>query len=81
MTKSALLASVVRAVLALVALALPTAARASFLPPEMMDTVTMYLAWFIIIFVPIAGIVLFWLVHILPEKIAHKRRHPQRDAI
>jgi hypothetical protein len=25
--------------------------------------------------------VLFWLVHILPEKIAHKRHHPQRDAI
>ena len=24
---------------------------------------------------------LFWLVHILPEKIAHKRHHPQRDAI
>jgi hypothetical protein len=31
--------------------------------------------------VPIGGIVLFWLVHILPEKIAHKRHHPQRDAI
>ena len=31
--------------------------------------------------VPIAAIVLFWLVHILPEKIAHKRHHPQRDAI
>ena len=30
---------------------------------------------------PIAGIVLFWLVHILPEKIAHKRHHPQKDAI
>ena len=41
----------------------------------------MYLAWFVIIFVPIGGIVLFWLVHILPEKIAHKRHHPQRDAI
>jgi hypothetical protein len=46
-----------------------------------MGKVAMYLAWFIIIFVPIAGIVLFWLVHILPEKIAHKGRHPQRDAI
>ena len=41
----------------------------------------MYLAWFVIIFVPIGLIVLFWLVHILPEKIAHKRHHPQRDAI
>ena len=62
-------------------MALPFGAHASFLPPEMMDSVAMYLAWFIIIFVPIGGIVLFWLVHILPEKIAHKRHHPQRDAI
>ncbi len=63
------------------ALAFPPAARASFLPPEMMDTAAMYLAWFVIIFVPIGGIVLFWMVHVLPEKIAHKRHHPQRDAI
>ncbi len=41
----------------------------------------MYVAWFIIIFVPIGAIVLFWMVHVLPEKIAHKRHHPQRDAI
>jgi hypothetical protein len=25
--------------------------------------------------------VVFWLVHILPEKIAEKRHHPQKDAI
>jgi hypothetical protein len=31
--------------------------------------------------VPIILIVVFWLVHVLPEKIAHKRHHPQRDAI
>ena len=30
---------------------------------------------------PIVGITLFWIVHVLPEKIAHKRHHPQRDAI
>jgi hypothetical protein len=47
----------------------------------MMDSAAMGLAWFIIVAVPIGGIVLFWLVHILPEKIAHKRHHPQRDAI
>jgi hypothetical protein len=61
--------------------ALPSAARASFLPPEMMDSAAMGLAWFIVVFVPIGGIVLFWMVHVLPEKIAHKRHHPQRDAI
>jgi len=41
----------------------------------------MGIAWFVIIVMPIAGIVLFWMVHVLPEKIAHKRHHPQRDAI
>jgi hypothetical protein len=47
----------------------------------MMDSAAMGLAWFVIIVMPIGGIVLFWLVHVLPEKIAHKRHHPQRDAI
>ena len=47
----------------------------------MMDTAAMGLAWFVICVVPIGGIVLFWMVHVLPEKIAHKRHHPQRDAI
>jgi hypothetical protein len=69
------------ALAALAALAIPVSAQASFLPPELMDKAAMYLAWFVIIAVPIGGIVLFWLVHILPEKIAHKRHHPQRDAI
>ena len=46
----------------------------------MMDTAAMAIAWFVIIIVPIGGIVLFWMVHVLPEKIAHKRQHPQRDA-
>ena len=69
------------AVLALVALAFPSAAGASFLPPEMMDTMATYISWFVVIVVPIGAIVLFWMVHVLPEKIAHKRHHPQRDAI
>ena len=63
---------------AVAGLAMPSAAHASFLPPEMMDTAATYLAWFIIIVIPIGGIVLFWLVHVLPEKIAEKRHHPQR---
>ena len=68
-------------VLAMAALLFSPAAHASFLPPEVMDKAAMGIAWFVIIAVPIGGIVLFWLVHILPEKIAHKRHHPQRDAI
>jgi len=47
----------------------------------MMDTAAMGLAWFVICVVPIGGIALFWMVHVLPEKIAHKRHHPQTDAI
>ena len=62
-------------------LALPCAAHASFLPPALMDSVSWGVAWFVVVVMPIAGIVLFWMVHVLPEKIAHKRHHPQKDAI
>jgi hypothetical protein len=74
-------ARIAAAVLPACALIFPTLAHASFLPPELMDSAAMYLAWFVVIFVPIGAIALFWLVHVLPEKIAHKRHHPQRDAI
>ncbi len=67
--------------LAMAALVFPPSAHASFLPPELMDTMATYIAWFVVIVVPIGAIVLFWMVHVLPEKIAHKRHHPQRDAI
>ena len=74
-------AGIASAALALAGLAFSPGVGASFLPPEMMDTAAMGLAWFVIVAVPIGGIVLFWMVHVLPEKIAHKRHHPQRDAI
>jgi CBS domain containing-hemolysin-like protein len=63
----------------LLAAALP--ARAAFLSGEALDTAADILAWVILVFVPIAGIVIFWLVHILPEQIAEKRHHPQQQAI
>jgi Protein of unknown function (DUF3302) len=69
------------ATLAMAACVIPSAARASFLPPEMMDAAAGYIAWFVICVVPIAVIVLFWLVHVMPEKIAEKRHHPQKEAI
>ena len=56
-------------------------ARASFLSGEALDTFADILALVVICIVPVVVIVLFWLVHVLPEKIAHKRHHPQRDAI
>jgi CBS domain containing-hemolysin-like protein len=45
------------------------------------DTAADVLAVFVIIAVPIGGIYLFWKVHILPEIVAEKRHHPQKDAI
>jgi CBS domain containing-hemolysin-like protein len=48
---------------------------------EFADKAATFLAVFIIIVMPVGGIVLFWLVHVLPEKIAEKRHHPQKDAI
>src|SRR5688572_9662832 len=39
------------------------------------------LAIVVLIIVPAAVIVLFWIVHVLPEKIAHKRHHPQTAGI
>ena len=62
-------------------LARPEAAYASFLSPEAEDTLATFLAIFILFIVPVVLIVLFWLVHILPEKIAHNRHHPQFEAI
>jgi CBS domain containing-hemolysin-like protein len=59
----------------------PGEARASFLSPELEDKLATFLALFIIFVVPVVLIALFWMVHVLPEKIAHKRHHPQFEAI
>jgi CBS domain containing-hemolysin-like protein len=69
------------ALFGLCAAAFPGAAFASFLPPELMDTAADWLALFVVFVVPIGGIVLFWLVHVLPEKVAEQRHHPQKTAI
>ena len=59
----------------------PSEARASLLSPELEDKLANFLALVVIFLVPIVLIVLFWLVHIMPEKIAHQRHHPQFEAI
>jgi len=59
----------------------PAPAWASFLSGDLLDTAADWLALFVVFVVPCVVIVLFWIVHVLPEKIAHKRHHPQRDAI
>jgi hypothetical protein len=56
-------------------------AAASVLSGEALDTAAEVMSWVVLVIVPIAVIVLFWMVHVLPEKIAHKRHHPQTKAI
>jgi hypothetical protein len=56
-------------------------AHASFLSGDTLDSAANVLSWVILVIVPIIGITIFWLVHVLPEKIAHKRHHPQTQAI
>jgi CBS domain containing-hemolysin-like protein len=56
-------------------------ARASFFSGEALDTAADVLAIVVLIIVPVIGIVVFWLVHVLPERFAEKRHHPQTEAI
>ena len=60
---------------------LPQSAHASMFHGETLDAIANGISWVAIIIAPIIGIVIFWLVHILPEKIAHKRKHPQTRLI
>src|SRR5438046_10294249 len=62
-------------------LALPSRAHASMFHGETLDSVANVIAWFALIIAPIVLIAVFLLVHILPEKVAEKRRHPQLGAI
>jgi CBS domain containing-hemolysin-like protein len=59
----------------------PADARASMFSPAVEDKLATILALVVLFVVPVVLIVLFWMVHILPEKIAHKRHHPQFEAI
>lgn len=60
---------------------LPVAAEASFLQGEALDAVADFMAIVVLIIVPPIVIGIFWIVHVLPEKIAHKKHHPQTPAI
>jgi CBS domain containing-hemolysin-like protein len=67
--------------LVLAPLLAPAAAHASMFKGDTLDAVANGIAWVVLIVVPIVVLVVFWLVHILPEKIAEQRRHPQSKAI
>jgi hypothetical protein len=61
--------------------ALPSRAHASLFHGETLDSIANGISWVVLIVGPMIGIAVFWMVHILPEKIAEKRRHPQAKAI
>jgi CBS domain containing-hemolysin-like protein len=66
---------------ALAALLAAHPAHASFMQGDTLAKAANVIAWVVIVVVPIVAIVVFWLVHVLPEKIAHKNHHPQTKAI
>jgi len=59
----------------------PALANASFLPPDLIDGFANIISWVVLIVLPVGFIAGFWYVHILPDTIAKRREHPQRDAI
>src|SRR5688500_3200957 len=69
------------ALFTLALLLLPTPAHASMFQGETLDAVANVLAWAVLVIAPAVGITVFWLLHILPEKIAYKKNHPQAHAI
>jgi CBS domain containing-hemolysin-like protein len=62
-------------------MASPARAHASIFQGETLDSIANGISWVVLIVAPVIGIAIFWLVHILPEKIAHKKMHPQTRAI
>ena len=74
-------ARTIAALFVFVLLFVPSDARASLLSEEAEDKLATFIALFVIFVVPAILIALFWMVHILPEQIAHKRNHPQFEAI
>ncbi|HUG56664.1 MAG TPA: DUF3302 domain-containing protein [Candidimonas sp.] len=48
---------------------------------ETANAVADVFVWVVIVLVPILVVWLFWKVHVMPEIIAEKRQHPQKEAI
>ena len=56
-------------------------AHAVFLSGEALDKAADIVALVVLFVVPVLVIAVFWLVHIIPEKVAEKREHPQKESI
>jgi hypothetical protein len=59
----------------------PVNAHASMFKGEALDKVADVMTWVVLVVSPIVGIIVFLAIHILPEKIAEKKQHPQVKAI
>jgi hypothetical protein len=62
-------------------LTLPAHTHASLFQGETLDAIANGISWVVLVIGPIIGVAVFWMVHILPEKIAERKRHPQAKAI
>src|SRR6187551_2545004 len=60
---------------------LPQSAHASMFHGETLDSIANGISWVVLVIAPIIGITVFWLLHVMPEKIAEKKKHPQTHAI
>lgn len=56
-------------------------AHASLLEGGALDTAANVISWIALLVVPMVLISGFWWLHIMPEKVAEKRKHPQLAAI
>ena len=65
----------------MIALTMAPSAHASLFSGETLDAVADGAAWVVLFIAPLAAIGIFLIIHILPEKIAEKKQHPQLDAI
>jgi CBS domain containing-hemolysin-like protein len=70
-----------KGVLLSLVLSLPVTAHASIFHGETLDKVADVMTWVVLVVAPVVAIGVFLLIHILPEKIAEKKQHPQTHAI
>jgi len=66
---------------ALTLCATSSSVHASLLEGEALDSAAEVISWVVIIVAPLMAIALFWIVHVMPEKIAEDKGHPQAKAI
>ena len=45
------------------------------------DKIADVVVWVVVIFVPLVGVTVFWILHIWPERVAEQKHHPQAAAI